>query len=205
MNIKIVVYKWFFSFEKEEAWLEKMSRGGWRLQKVNALGGYSFEKGAPQERTYKIDYRKFGSAQDLDDYVALFADSGWTCIQPRVSNHVFYFYTARDGARRDIFSDSVSRAQRYLRYAHYMGYSLIPAFVPLFVVLLNGNIRANAGYQTPGLWHMTGSEFIFHFLFETPFVILRSSVYFLPLIPFALGLFCYLRYYQMCRKTLTGG
>jgi hypothetical protein len=73
--------------------------------------------------------------------------------------------------------------------------------LPLIVVLLTGNANHfNPGYQTPGLWKMTGIQFMFHFLFETPFVVLRSSIYILPLLPLLLGLAFVLRYYLTYRK-----
>jgi hypothetical protein len=202
---KIVVYKWFWSFEKEEAWLEEQSRQGWFLENVSSLCGYTLIKGDPQKRIYKIDFRDFSSTQDREEYLSLFADSGWQCAAANRSSYSYYFYTTADGSKRDIFSDNVSRAQRYRRYARYMALSIVPAFTPLLVLYLTRSLDPGVvGYQTPGLWEMSGSEFVSHFLFETPFVALRAAGYTLPLLVMALCLFFYLRYQRLYRKTLAG-
>lgn len=198
MNTTYSTFKFFWSPEKEEAWLEQMSEGGWRLSKVTSLYYYTFIKSQPEKRVYKIDYRSFKEPGDREDYLAMFKDSGWQPVMEREVNYAFYFYALQDRARQDIFSDDVSRAQRNLRYANLMGCSLLPAFLPMLVLYLTGSIHfSNIGYQTPGLWQMSGSEFTFHFLFETPFVVLRTGVYFLPLIPLSLGLFFLFKYYLL--------
>jgi hypothetical protein len=203
MKNQMNTYKFFWSPKKEENWLEQMSLNGWHLKKVSSFNRYTFEKGAPEKRTYKIDHRVFRSPLEQDDYLALFSDSGWQAVMPRGVNYAYYFHTTGGGSALDIYSDEVSRAQRNLRYATIMARSLIPSFLPLFVLYLTGTIQFNnIGYLTPGLWEMTGSEFVFHFLFETPFVLMRTSLYFLPIITLALGLFFLLRYYQVYRREL---
>jgi hypothetical protein len=190
----------FWKPEKEETWLEQKSQNGWHLKKISSFGFYTFEKGQPEKRVYKIDYRNFTHARDREDYLAMFADSGWQPVMQKGVNYAFYFYSTQPTVRRDIFSDEVSRVQRNLRYVTLMFYSLFPAFIPLLVVYFSGNNYAgNLGYQTPGLWQMTGAQFITHFLFETPFVLLRASIYALPLIPLLLAAFFILRYYWKYR------
>jgi hypothetical protein len=198
-------YRFFLNFEKEEAWLEGMSAQGWHLMRVSSLGIYTFEQGAPEQRTYKIDFRQISRQRDLDDYVILFADSGWTCVSPRPSAYNYYFYAPTAGANQEIFSDRLSKAQRNLRFATYMGYCLAISLLPYFSLYLSGTIRVgNLGYQTPGLWNMPASEFVFHFLFETPFVLLRA---FGGLLPFVLVIACgffIARSYREYHKTLAG-
>lgn len=201
----MVKYRLFWSFEKEEAWLEEMSVRGWHLVKISAFSGYTFEKGAPEQRIYKIDFRAFKNRQDIVEYITLFEDSGWHCAARQVSGYNYYFYTQNDGMQKDIFSDQDSKAQRYLRYARYMGYSFIPSLLPYFILYLSGTLRVhNLGYQTPGLWEMTGAHFVSHFLFETPFVILRMSAGFLPVILLAVYLYYQFRFYALYKKTLAG-
>lgn len=203
MNTKFTTLNLFFSPEKEEAWLQRMAQQGWFLNKVSVFNTYTFEQGGPENRAYKLDYRYFSSPRDRDDYLALFVDSGWQPVMPREVNGAFYFTNRQEEALQDIFSDEVSRAQRNLRYASLSAYSLVIAFLPLLVLYLTGNFRlSDIGYLTPGLWEMTRSEFFFHFLFETPFVVLRATMYFLPLVPIALVLFFLLRYYLVYRKAL---
>ncbi len=199
------VYRFFLSFEKEEAWLEGMSAQGWHLVGVSSLGIYTFEQGQPERRTYKIDFRQISRQRDLDDYVALFTDSGWTCVSPRASAYNYYFYSPATGANQEIFSDLPSKAQRSLRFATYIGYCLLISVLPYLTLYLSGTIKVgDLGYQTPGLWSMQGSEFVFHFLFETPFVLLRA---FGGLVPFVLLIaygFFIARSYQEYHKALAG-
>lgn len=203
---KLVVYKWFFSFEKEEHWLEQMSAQGWHFTKVSSFYGYTFVKGAPEKRIYKIDFRKLDPGKDRDDYIALFADAGWQCIEPARYNYSFYFYTTQDGAARDIFSDNASRANRYLRYAQISLMSLLPAFIPfLALYMINAMQPQKILYLTPGLWEMKGWEFIKHFLFETPFVLMRAGAYLLPALVLLFALFFLLRYVRLYRKLATEG
>jgi hypothetical protein len=201
MNTRYSTFKFFTSPEKEEVWLEQMALRGLFLSKVSSFYCYSFAQGVPEKRAYKIDYRSFRNPSDREDYLAMFNDSGWQAAMPREANGAFYFSRSQEGAYRDIFSDDVSRAQRNLRYASLSAYTLIPAFLPMLVLYLTGNIKfSNIGYLTPGLWEMTGTEFVFHFLFETPFVLLRSSAYLLPLAPVTLALVFLLRYFLIYRK-----
>lgn len=192
----------FWNFEKEEVWLEQMSASGWGLKKVS-LGFYTFEQTPPEKMVYKIDFRNFKNKSDLDDYVALFSDSGWTCVSPKKSANIFYFFAPKDCPEKGIFSDRTSKAQRYLRYAQYLSSSLIPLF-PIYIVLYTSKIVQvkDLGYQTPGLWNMTGGEFIFHFLFETPFVVFRLIGGMLPIFILLVGLFFIGLYYRAYRKTI---
>jgi hypothetical protein len=201
MNTTHSTIRFFTSPEKEETWLENMALKGWQLKKVTGFPSYTFTKRQPEKVAYKIDYRKFKNQMDREDYLNLFRDSGWEAVMPREVNYAFYFTSKQDNARKDIFSDEVSRAQRNLRYANLTISSLIPAFIPILVLYFSNNFHlGNVVYQTPGLWQMTGMEFIFHFLFETPFVLLRAGIYLLPLIVIALALFFMLRYYLMYKK-----
>jgi hypothetical protein len=203
MDSQFTTFKFFTSPEKEEAWLDQMALRGWFLVKMTSFCTYTFKPGEPEKGAYKIDYHSFSRSRDREDYLALFMDSGWQPVMRREVNAAFYFYSSRADLRRDIFSDEVSRAQCNLRYASLSACSLIPAFLPLFVVYLTGNYHLGpAAYLTPGLWEMTGREFVFHFLFETPFVLLRGGAFFLPLVPVSLALIFLLRYYLTYRKAV---
>lgn len=202
MVAQISQIKIFVRFEKEEAWLESMSASGWHLVSAN-YGIYRFAGGQPEKRVYKIDCRNITKQADLVDYISLFFDSGWTSINPKKNVGNYYFYSLAVQPGKDIFSDKASRAGRYLRYAQLTGMSLIP-MIPLYGALFATGVFkiGNWGYLTPGLWQMTGAEFITHFLFETPFVVLRAMGWMLPLlIAFACLIFIY-RYYRVYRQEL---
>jgi hypothetical protein len=203
MNDQYSTVKFFLSPEKEEAWLKQKALEGWRLTKVSGFPSYTFIKSAPEKMAYKIDYRSFKKQADRDDYLALFKDSGWDAVMPKEVNYAFYFISKQDSARKDIFSDEVSRAQRNLRYANITASSLIPAMMPILVLYFSNNFQpAKVGYLTPGLWQMSGAQFVSHFLFETPFVLMRLGIYLLPLVLIVLGLYFLLRYYLLYQKAV---
>ena len=202
MTAQISQIKFFFRFEKEEAWLEAMSASGWHLISAS-YGLYKFQAGKPEKRVYKIDCRNISKQSDLVDYVSLFTDSGWTSISAKKNMSNYYFYSKADQPGKDIFSDKASRAGRYLRYAQLTGMSLIP-MIPIYVSLFaTGALKMGSwGYLTPGLWQMTGSKFVTHFLFEMPFVLLRAVGWVLPLlVVFTCLIFVY-SYYRIYRKEL---
>ena len=205
MNQTISKFRIFLSIEKEESWLEEMSRQGWHLIKTPGVT-YTFEKGEPEERVYKIDFRFFNKQDELDEYTSMFEDSGWQPIDPRKSRNNFYFYTQKTHANKDIFSDEASKAQRNFRYASYTFYTFLIVSIPYLVLYLNGTISpTNLGYLTPGLWNMQGFDFIRHFLFETPFVIGRIIGGYLPLvILLAASLFLMRSYFQYIKKSRHG-
>ncbi len=197
---KTRIFKLFFSIEKEEAWLKEMSKRGWHLEKAPGLF-YTFEKGLPEERIYKIDFHTIKNKQDFSDYLALFEDSGWQAVDARLSQQNVYWCAADDGSHKDIFSDNLSVAQRNMRFARYSAGALLISLIPFLSLYLSGKLRfANLGYLTPGLWEMSGVEFWTHFWFETPFVLMRTFFGFIPLF-FALGIvYNYLHAYFVYRK-----
>ncbi len=194
------VYPIFFSFEKEEVWLEEMSTQGWLL--VRAPGfGYTFEKAEPQKRAFKIDYRYFKNQADMEDYLSLFEDSGWQYVKPNKHQYSYYFYSSSEDAPQDIFSDVPSRAQRSLRAAQYSTYTMFLVMLPYLALYLSGTIRLDEiGYLTPGLWQMQGLEFIRHFLFETPFVVMRVVTGLFPLFVLLAMLIFYLQAYRSYKQ-----
>ncbi len=203
MTAQISQIKFFFRFEKEEAWLEAMSASGWHLISAS-YGYYRFQAGKPEKRVYRIDCRNITKQADLVDYVSLFADSGWTSISPKKNVGSYYFYSLVDQPGKDIFSDITSRAGRYLRMAQLTGISLIP-MIPIYGALIaTGALKMGSwGYLTPGLWQMTGVEFTRHFLFETPFVVLRAIGWMLPLLVVLACLIFIYCYYRIYRQELT--
>lgn len=202
MKTTKIVYKIFFSFEKEEKWLEEMSSQGWHL--VNPPGvGYRFEQGLPEDRIYKIDYRTLKNQDAVDEYVSLFEDSDWVCINPYPKKNNYYFYTQSENEMKHIFSDKVSKAQRYHRFANMLTYSIVVPILPLFALYVSGAIKfSEIGYLTPGLWEMQGFEFVRHFLFETPFVLMRLSCGLYPFLILLLVLIFRIKAERDYKKTL---
>ena len=176
-------FKLFFNFDKEEKWLMRMAEQGYQLK--STAFGYNFYYAQPENAIFKIDYRTFKSNQDFLDYCALFEDSGWKHIAGTKQSGTQYFKKLHKDGDEDIFSDSFSRAGRYKRLSN-MWLSLSVVWLPLLVIMLtsdwlnmDGFLNPKTLYLTPGLWEMNGLQFWRHFLFETPFALLRGYSVFL--------------------------
>lgn len=194
------VFKVFLSFKKEEEWLESMSAQGWHLMKTPGLV-YVFSKGEPETRIYKIDFRTIRKQEDMEEYLAFFEESNWFCVEPKTGKYNYYFYTTTDNEVKDIFSDQLSQAQHLRRYANVLVQSLVIPTLPLFIIFMTRTVKiSEMGYLTPGLWEMKGLQFVWHFLFETPFVIMRVGGGLLPLWMILAALVFYIKSTRDYRK-----
>ena len=127
-------FKWFtiFEYEKEQEYLRKMHRAGWKFVKVKGLGMYYFEKCVPQDVVYQLDYNEDGLAHK-DEYVKMFEDCGWQYIQDYAGYSYFRKGVADDGTAEEIFCDEESRFQMMQRV---MKGRMVPLLVIFFAVLL---------------------------------------------------------------------
>lgn len=172
-------WKFFLDLDKEEKWLNEMTKQGWLLAQKNLR--YTFERG--EEKLIKIDYRTFKSKKDLEDYLLLFEDSGWKHLAGDKSSGRQYFMKEDLGADDDIFSDQRSKAERYQRMAD-VWFNLALSYIPIAVALyltkfddFGTILNPQSLYLTPGLWELTGPSFWKAFLFETPFALGRGFVW----------------------------
>jgi hypothetical protein len=178
-------FKIIADFAKEERFLNDMAKKGYRLEKYNSLGVYTFRLAEPQNLCYRIDYRTFSDNAQFEDYCTLFQDAGWEHVYGTRRSGSQYFLPISDRVQTDdIFSDKESKAGRYKRFAAQCFTSLTLMLV-LFIILKPHNWALwdiRSWYFADGLWEMSGSMFWKAFLFETPFVILR-------VVPFLILLF----------------
>ena len=66
---------WFVNFDKEEKWLNDMSRKGWAFWHTNGVI-YRFKKCEPGEFIYQIDFDEEKSKNGVGDYVAFRTSCG---------------------------------------------------------------------------------------------------------------------------------
>ena len=118
--------------------------------------------------------------KDLDDYLLLFEDSGWTHLAGDKGSGRQYFMKEDSSANDDIFSDKHSKAERYQRMAD-VWFNLALAYFPIGVALyltkfadFGWILNPKSLYLTPGLWNLSGASFWKAFLFETPFALGRG-------------------------------
>lgn len=200
----------FLDYEKEEKWLYAMAQKGWALKSV--LFTYTFRKTASEDTSIRVDFRLFKHKKDYTDYITLFDDSGWQHIAGYKSIGIHYFKKTREQANENIFSDATSKAGRYKRASEMwlmMFVCYIPIIFSLYISTIPGLVSAQHAsshhsllndlkslYYTPDLWQMHGTRFWQHFLFETPFVLLRT----IPVILLIIFLFQFLIFAFRCRS-----
>lgn len=127
-------FKWFtiFDYEKEQEYLRRMSRSGWKFVRVSGFGMYHFEKCAAQDVVYQLDYNKEGLAHK-EEYLTMFRDCGWEYIQDYAGYSYFRKPVSESGVAEEIFCDEESRAQMMTRV---IKGRMLPLLILFFTVLL---------------------------------------------------------------------
>ena len=75
-------YYTIMEYEKEQEWLSRQHRQGWKLTAAAACF-YRFERCAPEDVVYQLDYNPEGRKHP-EEYVQLFRDCGWEHVLGRV-------------------------------------------------------------------------------------------------------------------------
>jgi len=160
-------FKVFFDIEKEEQWLNEQLQKGYRCTNISGLGIYTFEK-ADKRYVMRLDYQDYLSKKKFKDYKDIYEDFGWFYINGPWLSGIRY-WQKEDDNQNEIFSDRQSIGNYYKRI---MNYSFMLGMLCLFFSYL---LYKDSGlYLTEDLWSMKGALFWKAFLFETPFVLLRS-------------------------------
>lgn len=161
-------FKVFFDIIKEEQWLNEQLQDGYQCTKINGLGMYTFKK-TNKQYIIRLDYQGQLSKEKLEEYQDIYLDFGWSCIKSSRFSGIQY-WQKENNDQTEIFSDRQSKGNYYKRL---MNYSSSLGILSLFFSFL---LYKDTGlYLTEGLWDMEGSLFWIALIFETPFVILRSS------------------------------
>ena len=116
--------------EKEMEWLRQKSLQGWHL--VSSVGSiYTFKKGEAKDLYYYGDYKSF-KQRDIDEYLQIFEDAGWTYIC-RQSNW-FYFSSPADNKYKDVYSNNQSRLEKF-RLLLLLHVILLPTLINSFLIV----------------------------------------------------------------------
>lgn len=94
-------------WEEEEIFLRGMHREGWKLKRVGFPAFYHFERCAPEDVIYRLDYRT-PDARDREDYHQLFRDCGWEHVTDFFGYAYFRKPAAEASGEEDIFTDEAS-------------------------------------------------------------------------------------------------
>jgi hypothetical protein len=170
---RIINLNW--SLTNEEVILDQLrnlSVKGWHLTGFKAPNylklwqgyGLIFDKGVPEERVYRMDYRP-GSKASTAEYLQLCEDAGWKNVFSRRSFYIFSA-SAATAARADFFSDRASKIAKLKRLRlriFFYGLFLTPGLY-YFLMLLQSTIPTQSSV-TPA--EFTGFVLlIFYMLFK---------------------------------------
>ena len=131
---------WPWQDDREEEWLEAISRDGWHLSKVGFSGVYFFHKGEPKHTVYRMDYQ-IPSKKDRGAYLQLFRDAGWEHLGG--SGWEYFRKEASPDEEPEIFTDPESKIKKYERICNDM--------VLLLAVLIVTGSSANLTLPGRGL------------------------------------------------------
>lgn len=180
-------WKLFTSMKDEEGWINRIQSQGYRLTKVNPwLGTYQFEEHQGSPLLVRLDFHKQIKKQDYFEYLSLFHESGWNCLEGSRRCGMHYFQQATASSSTEIFSDRESMVAVHKRYQQF-ALTYFTIFLVYFFLFYQSNINngfypwnPKSWFLTPGLWEREGTSFWFGFLFEMPFALFRSGL--IPLI-----------------------
>ncbi len=140
-------YYTIMEYEKEQEWLSRQHRQGWKLTAAAACF-YRFERCAPEDVVYQLDYNPEGRKHP-EEYVQLFRDCGWEHVLDNVGYSYFRKPAAQMQGREEIFCDEASRMEMFRRILYRRMLPLliliVGAFLPLSLMeLLDAASAADA-------------------------------------------------------------
>ena len=97
-------------YEKEQVYLSRMHKSGWKFTGISALCVFHFERCEPEEVVYQLDYNQEGVAHK-EEYVRMFEDCGWEYIQDYMGYSYFRKPMSEAGEEEGIFCDDESRLE----------------------------------------------------------------------------------------------
>ncbi|GAB0171622.1 DUF2812 domain-containing protein [Lysinibacillus sp. CTST325] len=198
-------FKIFFDIEKEEQWLNNMLSNGWVCTNVSSGGFYTFKKTADLEQIIRIDYQQDLRSEKRTNYKQLYEDFGWQALKEKSYDGTYYWLKRKDG-NDELFSDNDSTISKYKRLMKHSSNWAVLSFIWLMIFYSNDNyyyfFNIKVAYFTPGLWDAKGFAFLFSFLFETPFAIMRIVPPWLFLATGSMYLVTYFRYRQSIQKLI---
>jgi hypothetical protein len=124
--------RWFWAWqdEDEESWLGSMARSGWHLASFGFPGIYRFKSGEPGDVVYRLDYNS-PRRENRQEYFQLFSDAGWEYIG-KFGAWQYFRKTIKTGEESEIFTDRISKAEKYRRQLAYLT-TLLPVMILLVI------------------------------------------------------------------------
>ena len=119
-------------YEKEQEWLAKQHKAGWKLVDATLPCFYRFEKCEPEEVVYQLDYNEERMAQN-DEYIQMFEDCGWEYITEMAGYSYFCKPISKMNGEEEIFSDDASKLDMIERV--FKG-RMLPMLVVFFLIII---------------------------------------------------------------------
>ena len=136
-------------FKEEEVWLREMARSGLHLKKMIIPCFYIFEKGAPRDVIYRLD---FTNNAEGNDYGRMLSEFGWE----NCGRCAGWIYWRRDAAELaderegELFSDDQSRLELVKKVIQTRMLPLLVIFfccvLPQFIRALDGEYLWGSGF-----------------------------------------------------------
>lgn len=118
-------------YDKEQQYLSRRHKEGWKFTEVTGIGQYHFEKCEPEEVVYQLDYNQEGNINQAE-YTQMFEDCGWEYITTYVGYSYFRKPVADMKEEEEIFFDDSSKLDMMQRI--FKG-RMIPMFIVFFLYL----------------------------------------------------------------------
>lgn len=118
-------------YDKEQEYLAKRHKEGWKFTSVTGIGQYHFEQCEPENVVYQLDYNVEGNINQAE-YIQMFEDCGWEYITTYVGYAYFRKAVADMKEEEEIFVDDSSKLEMMQRI--FKG-RMIPMFI-VFVLYL---------------------------------------------------------------------
>ncbi|MZQ87027.1 DUF2812 domain-containing protein [Paenibacillus sp. 5J-6] len=125
-------FSFVWNYEKDETWLTDLSAQGLHLLKPGVFCN-RFEKNSTVRYVYRMDYQKISGTDKLDEYKALFEDSGWEHVDSLFGWHYFR-KPFREEESYDIYTDRLSLKLLFKRVQLTLG---VVALANLVLLLVN--------------------------------------------------------------------
>lgn len=119
-------------WEKEQRYLRKRHKEGWKFVRVAMPGIYHFEKCVPEDVVYQLDYNQEGLEQK-EENVQMFQDCGWEYMQDFGGYSYFRKPVSEMKGEEEIFCDDESRRDMMRRV--FAG-RYVPVIIVLFLLIL---------------------------------------------------------------------
>lgn len=118
-------------YDREQEYLSKRHKEGWKFTAVTGYGMYHFEQCEPEDVVYQLDYNIEGNINH-EEYTRMFEDCGWEYITTYVGYAYFRKPVADMKEEEEIFFDDSSKLEMMQRI--FKG-RMIPMFIVFFLYL----------------------------------------------------------------------